>query len=121
MDKILINEIRVFGYHGALEEERMLGQEFIIDVELFLDLKKAASEDNLLYSVDYSEVYKIVYDISTNKKFKLIESLATNILCEILNKYSVVQKVKIKVKKPHAPVNGIVGFFAVEIERDRNG
>jgi dihydroneopterin aldolase len=121
MDKIIVDGIRVYGYHGVLEEENKLGQEFIIDLELFLNLEKAGKTDDLNYTIDYSKVYKIVYNIVKNKKFKLIEALATNIADNLLSNYENIIIIKVRVKKPSAPIDGVFNYFAVEIERKRNG
>ena len=76
MDKIMLKDIQVFGYHGVFEEERKHGQRFFIDIEAFLDLKPAGKADDLEKTVDYAKIYEFVRDINNSNKFRLIERFA---------------------------------------------
>lgn len=120
MDKILLSNLGFYGYHGVLKEENVLGQKFFIDIELYVDTKKAGKTDNMYDSVSYAEVYELVKDITQNRRFNLIEALAENISISVLDKFNLVQEIMIRVKKPEAPVNGIYDYFGVEIRRNRN-
>lgn len=119
MDKIIMENMGFYGYHGVLQEEKTLGQKFFIDAYLYLPLKKAGETDNLNFSVNYSDVYEIIRDIVTNNKFDLLESLAERICSEIFTAFPLAQKLQIRVKKPEAPVSGLFDYFGVEIERER--
>ncbi|WP_455540071.1 dihydroneopterin aldolase [Terrisporobacter sp.] len=120
MDKIILSNLGFYGYHGVLNEEKVLGQKFFMDVELFLDTKKAGISDDMNQSVSYADVYNIIKDITENKKFNLIEALAENVASEILEKFILINSIMVRVKKPEAPVSGMFDYFAVEIRRDRN-
>lgn len=120
MDKIILNNLGFYAYHGVLEAEKVLGQKFFIDVELFIDTKEAGRTDDLTKSVSYADVYEIIKDITENKRFDLIEALAETIANKILDDYNMINSIMVRVKKPEAPVNGIFDYFAVEIRRDRN-
>ena len=87
---------------------------------LFLDTKEAGKTDDMNKSVSYADVYEVVKNIVENKRFDLIEAVAENIADEVLNKFSLLNSVMVRVKKPEAPVNGIYDYFAVEIRRNRN-
>ena len=119
MDKIIMENMGFFGYHGVLQEEKILGQKFFLDVYLYLSLKKAGETDDLNFSVNYGEVYETIKEIVTNKKFDLLEGLAESICSEIFSSFPLIQKILIRVKKPEAPVSGIFDYFGVEIERER--
>lgn len=119
MDKIIMENMSFYGYHGVLEEEKVLGQKFFVDAYLYLPLKKAGDTDNLNFSVSYGEVYETVKKIVTCEKFNLIETIAERICNEIFLYYPMVQKILIRIKKPEAPVAGIFDYFGVEIERER--
>lgn len=120
MDKIIMKNLAFFGYHGVLQEENVLGQKFFIDIELFVDLKKAGLSDKVEDTVHYGEVYEKVKNIVENKRFKLIEALAENIAETVLDNFPKVNEICIKIRKPEAPVNGIFDYFGVEIRRKRN-
>ncbi len=117
MDKIIVKNIKAYGYHGALTEENILGQNFYADVILYKDLQKAGLTDDLNKSISYVDVYYDVEDIIKNKRFKLIEALAEMIAHTLLVKYSI-KKVKVKVRKPGAPINGNFDYVGVEITRE---
>lgn len=119
MDKIILNNMAFFGYHGAMEEEKSLGQHFYLDATLFLDLKKAGKTDDLQYTMHYGIVYDKIKNIVENERYDLIEALAHNICIQLLNEYSELEKITLMVRKPSAPVRGIFDYMAVEITRTR--
>lgn len=119
MDKIIMENMGFYGYHGVLQEEKTLGQKFFVDASLFLPLKEAGETDDLNFSVNYGEVYETIKEIVTFEKFDLLEGLADRICSKVLSSYPLVQKIRIKIKKPEAPVPGIFDYFGVEIERER--
>ncbi len=120
MDKIILKGLVFYAYHGVLEEEHKLGQRFFIDLELFCDLEKAGKTDNLNQTINYTEVYQLVKDISVQERYNLIEALAERIAEKILKKIVRVKEVIVRVKKPEAPVEGIFDYVGVEIRRNRN-
>ncbi|MEG2984171.1 MAG: dihydroneopterin aldolase [Peptostreptococcaceae bacterium] len=120
MDKILLNNMGFYGYHGVFKEEGALGQKFFIDMELHLSTKEAGNTDDMNKSVSYGEVYEVVKYIVESKRYNLLEALAENISKEVFKKFSLIQEVMVRVKKPEAPVPGIYDYFGVEIRRKRN-
>jgi dihydroneopterin aldolase len=117
MDKIIVKNIKAYGYHGALSEENILGQNFYADVVLYKSLQKAGLTDDLDASISYVDVYYDVEDIIKNKRFKLIEMLAETIARTLLTKYSIV-KVDVEIRKPGAPINGSFDYVGVGITRE---
>ena len=120
MDKILMNNLGFYGYHGVLKEEATLGQKFFIDIELYLDTREAGQTDDMNKSVSYADVYELVKEIVENKRFNLLEALAENIAEEVLNKFDLLKGIMVRVKKPEAPVPGIYDYFGVEIKRAKD-
>lgn len=120
MDKIIMENMVFYGYHGVLQEEKVLGQKFYIDAKLYLDLKPAGQTDDLNHTVSYAMVYEAIENIMTKEKFDLLEALAHKICGQILYNYEKVETIKLKIKKPSAPVAGNFDYFAVEITRSRN-
>lgn len=118
MDKIIINEMSFYGYHGVLPSERVQGQLFIISLELYVDLSRAGKTDALEDTIDYSAVYEEVKNLVEGKEFNLLEALAEKIAEKILERGQV-QEVIVKIKKPWAPIPGILDFVGVEIRRGK--
>jgi dihydroneopterin aldolase len=119
MDKIIIKNMAFYGYHGVLSEENTLGQKFFIDIEIIKSLKEAGLTDDLTKSVSYADVYERTENIARGKKFKLIEALAEAIAQDILENFDI-EGIKIRIKKPEAPIPGHFDYVGVEIERKKN-
>jgi dihydroneopterin aldolase len=120
MDKIILKDLRFFGRHGVLPEEKTLGQKFSVDAVLFVDLRKAGETDELEHTVDYSAVYDIIREVMEKECCDLIEAAAQRICTDILAAYPAVEELTVTIKKPEAPVAGIFDYFAVEITRRRD-
>ncbi|EAC2500441.1 dihydroneopterin aldolase [Listeria monocytogenes] len=120
MDKIYLNELVFYGYHGVLAEETKLGQTFRVSLILGLSTKKAGISDSVDDTVSYAEVYKTVKEIVEGTPFKLIEALAEKIATEVLTGYPLLEEVTVKLIKPNPPIPGHYDSVAVEIERKRS-
>lgn len=119
-DRIRLNDMVFYAYHGVLPEERALGQRFLVDVELRTDLRPAGSSDNLDRTVNYGDVYERVREIVTGPPCLLIETVAERIAGCILDRYPTVESVAVRVRKPEVPLQGaILGSSEVWIERER--
>lgn len=118
MDKILIGGISFYGHHGVSEQEQILGQRFLVDVELSLDLRPAGSSDDLTQTVDYADVVKRVAMIGRTRRFRLLEALAEATAKDLLE-LDKVQEVRVRVVKCTPPLSDVAGSAAVEIVRGR--
>ncbi|HYK74910.1 MAG TPA: dihydroneopterin aldolase [Pseudoneobacillus sp.] len=119
MDKISVNQMQFFGYHGVFPEETRLGQRFIVDLDVFCDLHQAGMSDDLNYSVNYAELYTVSKDIVEGEPFQLIEAVAEKIANVVLEKFLKVNEVTVKVIKPDPPIPGYYQSVSVEITRRR--
>ncbi|PKM81403.1 MAG: dihydroneopterin aldolase [Firmicutes bacterium HGW-Firmicutes-14] len=115
-DKLILSGMQFYGRHGVFPEEKAMGQKFVIDVELSLDLRKAGTSDEISHSPNYADVYATVKNVTTQNSFNLIEALAEAIAQKILAKYRVDQ-VRVRIQKPHAPISGIFDYMGCEITR----
>lgn len=121
MDKIYLNELAFYGYHGVMPEENTLGQTFIVSLTLGLSTEKAGKSDEVSDTVSYAEVYETVKEITENQRFQLIEALAETIATEVLAGYPLLKEITVKVIKPNPPIPGHYHSVAVEITRTRSG
>ncbi len=119
MDKILIKGLKIFAYHGVNPEEKVNGQEFILDITLHADLKEAKNSDDLDKTVNYSKVIKAVTAAFCEKSFDLIEAAAKHVTNRIFTDFSPVKSIDITLKKPHAPVKADFEYVAVEFHEER--
>ncbi len=119
MDKILLNGLQFFGRHGCLSAEHDLGQMFVVDIELDADLQLAGQTDDLNDTVDYVSIYREAKRVVEGPRAALLEHLAARIGDFALQDARVVAA-RVKIKKPHVAVGGVVDFLGVEIERKRS-
>lgn len=115
MDRLIINDIVSYAYHGVLPGEQELGQEFRTSVELAIDLS-GLSGDRLEEVADYRTIVAIVQDLMQNQRCRLLETLACRIAGRLAALPGVLQAT-VRVQKPHPPLSGIQGGVAVEVSR----
>ena len=120
MDKIRIEDLEVFAYHGVYEEEKEKGQKFLVCADMYLDTRAAGLNDDLESSVNYGDVCHLIKDVMTGDKYDLIETAAEHVAREILLEFGLVEKVMVEVKKPEAPIGLPFGMVSVSIERARH-
>lgn len=106
-----------FGYHGVYDEERKLGQQIEVDVEVVSDLTEAGIKDDLGLTVNYVDIYEIVRKIVETEQFCLIEGMALAILNRLGEKYDL-KKITVRVRKPHPPVGGLVSAAEFEVAKE---
>ena len=118
MGVIRLKNMQFYGFHGVSESEKHLGGRFEVDVEMHLSLKGACESDDLNDTINYEAIYKTGDSCIRKDKFYLIEALANSIAKDILNGHPV-DSLLVRVRKPHAPVKGVLDTIEVEIERNK--
>ena len=119
-DRILLEGMVFHGYHGILPAERELGQPFVVDVELRLDLRPAGLSDDLTRTVDYGEVHRLAKQVVEGEPAGLTETVAERIANATLEEHPVVEAVRVKVRKPNVRLGDtVLDGSAVEILRRR--
>lgn len=114
-NRIHIEGIRLYGYHGCLEEESRIGAEYIIDVYIQTDFMYAAKHDDLKHTIDYCTVFEIC-KAEMQIRSKLIEQVAMRIYDKIKVEFTNCAHTKVKVTKVHPPISGPVDSVSVVIE-----
>jgi len=118
MDSVRLAGLRARGRHGCLPAERELGQEFVVDVTLFLDTAPAAASDDLTKTVDYGALALQLVRTVEGEPVNLIETLADRLASDCLA-YDLVDEVEVSVHKPAAPIPLPFGDVVVTIRRAR--
>ena len=118
-DRIVLEGMEFYGFHGANPEERALGQPYVVDLEVELDLRIPGASDRLEDTVSYSHLYRTVKLVMEGESKNLLEAAAQTIADQVLTKFPV-KGVRVRVKKPRPPVRGsVIDNAAVEIYRTR--
>jgi len=113
-----MRDITVFPRLGVAEIEKEWVQKVTLDVELFLDLSRAAATDDVHRTADYAKVYRRIQEIAQGRKFHLIEALAGEIAAMILAEFSI-ERTIVRVRKTNLPFDANMSCVEVELERRR--
>jgi dihydroneopterin aldolase len=119
LDIIRLHNAVFYAYHGVLSDEQNLGGKFEVDVDLHCDLSRGAKTDSLQQTVDYERVYDCIKKLVLGRKYFLLESLARTIASGLLKEFTRIQRVVVRVRKPSAPVKGVIDYVEVEISQER--
>jgi dihydroneopterin aldolase len=119
LDSITLSGLAFYGYHGVFPEETKLGQRFILDVTMRLPLREAGRGDDLARTVNYAEAYGIIKRIVEGEPLKLLEALAERVAMELLQTYTIIHELTVRVTKPHPPFDAQLHGVTVEIQRKR--
>ena len=118
MGIIQVNNIKLYAYHGCLEEEAKIGSEYKVDIEVKANLKKSSKTDELADTVDYVHLYDIVKQEMAIRS-KLLEEVAQRILNRFFDELSMIQKAKVTVAKINPPIGGNVEEVVIVLTKKR--
>ncbi len=111
----------LFAKHGVQEEEARLGQRFVLDIALEVEITDAVKSDRLDATVDYGEAVAVAESAFRSKRFYLIEAAAAHVASILLAHFSKAKLVRVSVRKPSAPVPAALDYVGVTVERKRDG
>ncbi len=120
MDQIIIQDLSIYAKHGVYTEENILGQQFLVSVYMDLDLLRAGQADDLSRTIDYGAVCHFITRYMQEHTYKLVESAAEHLAQELLMQYAQVNRIRIKVKKPWAPIGLPIKNVCVSVDRARH-
>jgi 7,8-dihydroneopterin aldolase/epimerase/oxygenase len=119
-DRIELRGLTVHGRHGVLEHERASGQEFVVDITVWIDLADAATSDDLADTYDYAALAKLGADVVAGPARNLIEAVGGEIADQVMDDERV-HAVEVVVHKPEAPIPQQFADVAVVVRRSRRG
>ena len=119
-DTIFIKGLLIHARHGVMEHEAEVGQRFVIDLELSIDLAESSRTDKLADTVSYSDVVATASAAFKGHNYYLLERSAGAVAEAILNAFPRISMVKVTVHKPHAPIAAIFDDVGVVITRTRS-
>jgi dihydroneopterin aldolase len=118
MGIIQVNNIKLYAFHGCLEEEEKIGSDYRVDVAIKADLKKSARTDELIDTVDYVHLNHIVKEEMAIRS-KLLEEVAQRILDRFFKELRMIRKAKISVAKINPPIGGNVQEVVIILTKKR--
>jgi len=118
-DRIVPANMGLETHVGAPDDERNEPQVIEVDVEMTTDLRAAGQADDLEQTVDYGEVFQHCRRIAEEGAFHLLEGIAESIASDLLSGFPRIESLRIRVRKPGVPIDGVLDYAGVEIERAR--
>jgi dihydroneopterin aldolase len=103
VDRLQLTGLEVFAHHGVAAEERQIGQKFLVDLSIEIDLEPAGNSDNLADTIDYSRLASSVHELVAGSSWNLIEKVAERAAALVLE-LPRVASVEVTVHKPNAPL-----------------
>ena len=113
-DKLVLKNMVFYGYHGAFDAEKELGQKYEVDVELHTNLSLPGDDPDLALS--YVDAYTVVKEMVEEREFSLLEAMAEAIAQQILTMFDL-EQVVVRVRKYQVPIGGVMEYLEVEIAR----
>ena len=116
ISKILLENLKIFAFHGVLPEERILGTYYILNVEIHADLWKASESDDSKDTINYAELNEILHNEMAIPS-QLLEHVIGRIIKKIHDKFPQIIFIKIKLTKTDPPMKGEMDGVSVEMEK----
>ena len=114
--KILIEDLKIYAYHGVLPEEKNIGTYYLINAEIHADLWVASESDDLKDTINYAEINDIIHQEMLIPS-QLLERVIGRIMNKLENKYPQISYLKIKLTKTNPPMQGEMKGVSVEMEK----
>ena len=121
LTKLSIKQAVFYAYHGVNKSEKEIGGRYEVDIDLFYDATTAVISDDVNYAINYEEIMYTVSEVVQNENYNLVETVANEIIRELMDKFGLLEKVTVKVRKLHVPIHRYIGHIEVEqtMERQR--
>ncbi len=113
--RILIEKLDIYAYHGVFREEERLGQRFLLDIVLDVDLRQAAKSDALADTVDYGRAVAIASEAFTGRRYQLLEAAARAVAQALFEAFSPVTGIEITLRKPGPPIPATLGSVGIRL------
>lgn len=119
-DMVFVSGLLLHAHHGVMEHEAKVGQRFVLDLELAIDLEAAARSDKLVDTVSYAAIVERASHAFTAQSHRLVEAAAGAVADALLGAFAAVTSVRVTVRKPHAPIAAVFADVGVTLVRTRN-
>ncbi len=117
MGKIVIEEMEFYAFHGHYQEEQIVGNRFLVDLEIEANLSAPAQSDQLADAVNYQQAYQIIKKEMRRKKSNLLENIASRILDALFAEMEGIEKATLSIRKMHPPMGGPIKSVGITMTR----
>ena len=120
-DAIFVNGLVLHAYHGVMPHEGKVGQPFVLDIVLDIDLTEASRTDKLRHTVSYELLVRTASEAFCARRYRLVEAAAGAVADAVLDRYQPIRSIRITIRKPHAPIAATFDDVGVIVTRARRG
>lgn len=120
-DRIFVTGLSLHAYHGVMRHEAEVGQTFTLDLVVDLDLSPAAQSDKVADTISYDHMVEAASEAFCSRRFRLVEAAAGAVADALLARYPRIERIRVIVHKPHAPIAATFADVGVALTRTRHG
>lgn len=115
---IFLDNMRFFAYHGVGEQERLVGNEFTVNLRLKVDIQRAAETDDAADTVSYADVYEAVKS-EMSLPSKLLEHISGRIIHRLFRDFPQIEEIELKLSKRNPPMGADIEAAGIEVTQTR--
>lgn len=115
---ILLKEIRCYAYHGVAPQENLIGNEYLIDLKLKVDISKAARTDEVTDTVNYAEVHQVIENEMAVPS-KLLEHVSGRIIQKLFDQFPCIEEIELRLSKRNPPMGADIESAGIELHCSR--
>jgi dihydroneopterin aldolase len=121
LTRLTLNNIQFYANHGVRSEEQTLGGRYQVDIDLYYSDKTAVLSDDVQNALNYEEIVYSINEIVNGDSYSLIETLSYEIASELMDKFSAIEKLSVRLRKLTVPIRHIIDYVEVERSMSRDG
>lgn len=115
---IYLKEIRCYAYHGVAPQENLIGNEYVIDLKLKVDISRASQTDDVEDTVSYADVYELVKTEMAISS-KLLEHVGGRIATKLFEVFPTIEEIKLRLSKRNPPMGADIDAAGIELHCSR--
>jgi len=117
---VKVENLKIYAFHGCMEEEKVIGSDYIVDICAACSVGKKAFGDEIEGTVDYVDLARIAKR-EMSIRSKLLEAVVNRIINSCFNEIPVLEQISVTVSKINPPINADVAFVSVSMDKKREG
>jgi dihydroneopterin aldolase len=119
MGRIIIEEMEFYAFHGHYREEQIVGNRFLVDLEIDGDFSRPAATDQLEDAINYQMAYRLIKEEMKRKKSNLLENIAKRMLDALFENLPGIETATVRIRKMNPPMGGPIKSVSVTLTRKK--
>ena len=119
LTRLSIKEAQFYAFHGVKDEEQRLGGKYMVDLDLYYDATKSIINDDVQDALNYEEAMYCITEVISGETYRLVETIANEILNMAMEKFPMLEKATVRIRKLNVPMKRVVGCIEVEQTMER--